>query len=97
MLRALMEAGIRPDLMIGTSVGAVNAAWLAGRPDLIRLEQAFVTDVLDRTADEALACGVRLLLENHSDFTSDGSGYFDHLYHQHHQDRWIYRACKPVS
>jgi sugar phosphate isomerase/epimerase len=43
---------------------------LAGRPDLIRLEQAFVTDVLDRTADEALACGVRLLLENHSDFTS---------------------------
>ena len=44
-------------------------AELAGRPDLIRLEQAFVTDVLDRTADEALASGVRLLLENHSDFT----------------------------
>jgi sugar phosphate isomerase/epimerase len=44
---------------------------LAARPDLIRLEQAFVTDVLDRTADEALASGVRLLLENHSDFTSD--------------------------
>jgi len=34
MLHALMEAGIRPDLMIGTSVGAVNAAWLAGQPDL---------------------------------------------------------------
>jgi sugar phosphate isomerase/epimerase len=45
-------------------------AELATRPDLIRLEQAFVTDVLDRTADEALAGGVRLLLENHSDFTS---------------------------
>ena len=45
-------------------------AELAGRPDLIRREQAFVTDVLDRTADEALACGVRLLLENHSDFTA---------------------------
>ena len=45
-------------------------AELAARPDLIRLEQTFVTDVLDRTADEALACGVRLLLENHSDFTS---------------------------
>lgn len=43
---------------------------LAARPDLIRLEQAFVTDVLDRMADEALASGVRLLLENHSDFTS---------------------------
>ena len=34
MLQALMEAGIEPDFMIGTSVGAVNAAWLAGQPDL---------------------------------------------------------------
>ncbi len=42
---------------------------LAGRPDLIRDEQTFVTDVLDRTADEALASGIRLLLENHSDFS----------------------------
>lgn len=32
MLRALMEQGIRPDLLVGTSVGAVNAAWVAGRP-----------------------------------------------------------------
>jgi len=34
MLQALMEAGIRPDFMIGTSVGAVNAAWLAAQPDV---------------------------------------------------------------
>jgi NTE family protein len=34
MLQAIMEAGILPDLMIGTSVGAVNAAWLAAQPDL---------------------------------------------------------------
>src|SRR4030081_1017461 len=34
MLQALMEGGIRPDFLIGTSVGAVNAAWLAGQPDL---------------------------------------------------------------
>jgi NTE family protein len=33
MLQALSEAGIRPDLLIGTSVGAVNAAWIGGRPD----------------------------------------------------------------
>lgn len=33
MLQALTEAGIRPDLLIGTSVGAINAAWIAGRPD----------------------------------------------------------------
>jgi NTE family protein len=29
---ALMEAGIRPDLLVGTSVGALNAAFLATRP-----------------------------------------------------------------
>ena len=34
MLHALIEAGIQPDFLIGTSVGAVNAAWLAGQPDL---------------------------------------------------------------
>jgi NTE family protein len=33
MLQALTEAGIHPDLLIGTSVGAVNAAWIAGGPD----------------------------------------------------------------
>lgn len=34
MLQALMEAGIRPDFLIGTSVGAINAAWLAAQPDV---------------------------------------------------------------
>ena len=34
MLRALYERGIRADTLIGTSVGAVNSAWIAGRPDL---------------------------------------------------------------
>jgi NTE family protein len=33
MLQALTEAGIKPDLLIGTSVGAVNAAWIGGTPD----------------------------------------------------------------
>src|SRR5579864_130908 len=32
MLQALFGAGVKPDLLIGTSVGAVNAAWIAGRP-----------------------------------------------------------------
>jgi NTE family protein len=30
MLAALVEQGIRPDVLVGTSVGAVNAAYLAG-------------------------------------------------------------------
>jgi NTE family protein len=34
MLRSLFAANIRPDLIIGTSVGALNAGWIAGRgPD----------------------------------------------------------------
>lgn len=30
MLRALDETGVRPDVLVGSSVGAINAAWLAG-------------------------------------------------------------------
>jgi NTE family protein len=32
MLRALVDHDIRPDLLVGTSVGAVNGAFLASRP-----------------------------------------------------------------
>lgn len=33
MALALSEAGVRPDFLVGTSVGAVNGGWLAGRCD----------------------------------------------------------------
>ncbi|MCO5992039.1 patatin-like phospholipase family protein [Actinoallomurus rhizosphaericola] len=33
MLRALAEAGIRPDLIVGTSVGAFNGAFVASDPE----------------------------------------------------------------
>ena len=32
MLRALLEAGVQPDLVVGTSVGALNGAFLAADP-----------------------------------------------------------------
>lgn len=32
MLRALFEAGVKPDMLVGTSVGAINAAWIGGWP-----------------------------------------------------------------
>jgi NTE family protein len=38
-LRALLEAGVRPDLVVGCSVGALNAAFLAMDPTLARVEQ----------------------------------------------------------
>jgi NTE family protein len=33
MLRALSEAGVRPDLVVGTSIGAVNGVFVAADPD----------------------------------------------------------------
>jgi NTE family protein len=33
MLRALADEGITPDLIVGTSVGALNGGWIASRPD----------------------------------------------------------------
>jgi NTE family protein len=33
MLRALAEAGIKPDLVVGTSVGALNGVFVAAAPD----------------------------------------------------------------
>lgn len=34
MLQMLLEAGVAPDFVVGTSVGAINAAYFAGNPDL---------------------------------------------------------------
>ena len=34
MLRALLESGIHADLVVGSSVGAINAADFAGNPTL---------------------------------------------------------------
>ena len=36
MLRALAEAGIRPDLVVGTSIGALNGAFVAADPRVPR-------------------------------------------------------------
>src|SRR3954469_14771947 len=39
MLRALFDAGIRPDLILGTSVGALNGALVAAHPGLDVIER----------------------------------------------------------
>ena len=38
MLQALLEAGIKPDVIVGTSIGAVNAGYLAGEPSLAQVD-----------------------------------------------------------
>ena len=37
MLRALAESSIVPDVILGTSIGAVNGAMFAGAPTVARL------------------------------------------------------------
>jgi NTE family protein len=39
MLRALLERGERPDVVVGTSIGAWNGSWLARNPTLDRLDE----------------------------------------------------------
>jgi len=44
---------------------------LAGHPELIEHERTYVTEVLRRSSAAATSAGIRLILENHSDFTID--------------------------
>jgi len=51
MLHALAERGIHPDLVFGSSAGAINAAWVAGDPHLDRIDDlaALWTGLRSRT------------------------------------------------
>jgi NTE family protein len=55
MLRALSEAGIRPDVIVGTSVGALNGAVLAADPSPDSLER--LTDLWGSLSDSEVFSG----------------------------------------
>src|SRR4051794_2166428 len=50
MLRALLERGIVPDLVLGTSIGAVNGAIVARRPDVSVVDR--LTDLWQSAASQ---------------------------------------------
>jgi NTE family protein len=56
MLRALFEAGVRPDLVLGTSVGAINGAVVAADPAgaVARLDRMWQGDELRLVFSEKL-------------------------------------------
>jgi NTE family protein len=73
MLRALVEADIRPDLLVGTSVGAINGAVFAsaqGRPVVERLEAMWSTlsddDILGGSALRRVSTLARTRTHTHS-------------------------------
>jgi len=56
MLRALAEAGVRPDVVVGTSVGAINGAMVAADPGsaAARLAQVWQGEALQQAFRETL-------------------------------------------
>ena len=65
MLRALLEAGVRPDLVLGTSVGALNGAFVAADPSpaaadrLARLWDGAAAEAFSTSLPRRLAVAVR--------------------------------------
>jgi predicted acylesterase/phospholipase RssA len=58
MLRGLYERGVAPDLLVGTSAGALNAAYIASRPQTVATAEAAIPGVLPPVRQ-----GDRLLLD----------------------------------
>ena len=62
-LKALLEAGVRPDLFVGCSVGALNAAYVAADPTLARVQE--LERVWRRLERKDVFGGNRRLLATH--------------------------------
>jgi NTE family protein len=58
MLRALLERGVQPDVLVGCSVGALNAAGLAAEPNLAGV--ARLEDIWRHLDGEAIVASGRL-------------------------------------
>lgn len=74
MLRALLAAGVKPDFLVGSSVGAINAGYFASAPDadcVARLERIWIglrrSDVFPFTLASAFG-----LLRNPESFLDSG-------------------------
>jgi NTE family protein len=87
-LRALLEAGVRPDLFVGCSVGALNAAAIAIDPSIARLNEV---ERIWRTLDRKdVFGGNRRMLATHL-FRGD-----DHLY-EPDALRSLVRRAVPIN
>jgi NTE family protein len=72
MLRALYERGIIPDLLVGTSVGALNAAFVASRPQTVETADQLARVWHELRREQIFPLSLRALLVGLS-------GHRDHL------------------
>ena len=73
MLAALLERGIRPDLVVGTSVGAVNGAAVASNPTpatLDRLIEAWTSPEAARIYGDGVLHQARRAFQSHTHINS---------------------------
>jgi len=72
------ESGIQPDWVIGTSIGAINAALIAGNPPQRRLQQllAFWTRVTSQTRLDSMWPGFNKTLANLMTVSHGVAGFF---------------------
>ena len=76
MLRALLEHGIKPNVVVGTSVGAINGAAIAASPDLVtveRLRQAWLTLNEDQIFGGSILAGAANLVRTRTSLHSNRS------------------------
>jgi NTE family protein len=66
MLRALYEQGISPDLLVGTSAGALNAAFVASRPQTVTTANRLGRAWLAMRREEIFPLAPRTLLSGMS-------------------------------
>jgi NTE family protein len=76
MLRALLEHGIKPNVVVGTSVGAINGAAIAASPDLVtveRLRRAWLTLNEDQIFGGSILAGAANLVRTRTSLHSNRS------------------------
>ncbi|GAA4287263.1 patatin-like phospholipase family protein [Georgenia daeguensis] len=73
MVQALLEAGVRPDIVVGTSVGAINGALLASDPTLAvvdRLRAAWTSAAARAVYGDSLGRQLRRLVTTRTHLNS---------------------------
>ncbi len=98
MLRALYTRGIEPDLLVGTSVGALNAAFIASRPQTVATVDQLADIWCRLRRDDVFPLSVRALIVGlagrRDHLVSDGA--VRRLVHKHVQFTDIAHAAIPL-